>query len=141
MCLTKIGNVLVAEEDIVCYKFLDRDGEFLVSPYYFKEYFIDELITSEFSFDRRWDSLACDMKPCIESGLHTFVNKQGVLDYVGVVIKMCAYDGKEYGPNVVIATCIIPKGSVYYLGGFGNNYAAYASDSLIMKEVENYNVV
>lgn len=129
MCLrTKQTTFLVAQKDIVCYKILKvvhnvgRQNKTLIrSPYYTSyTWNLGELRKSKLtSRPLKYTPYSNDRQ--INVGFHTFktrrearINKNDI--YLGVIFK-----------------CIIPKGSKYYLGTFGEE-RSYASDQIIVKE-------
>lgn len=156
MCLTLTADerdVLVAEEDIVCYKILytikdyldfykssilsrleyksimdvhvlDGLGYLYMSPYRRSPYVIGETYTSV--LDEAVESSSGNMFS-VEKGLHTFAK---LAEAKADIIE--PFDG------VLIVKCRIPAGSKYYKGKFftiGSPVESYASDTLVLDEV------
>jgi hypothetical protein len=85
-----------------------------LTPYQDVEIKIGETYKSELI---KYDSL-------IEEGIHSFENFE-VANYFTISVK-----------DRIVAKCIIPKGSEYYIGKYSNNgYVSYASDTLKYIEV------
>lgn len=156
MCLTLTADerdVLVAEEDIVCYKILytikdyldfykssilsrleyksimdvhvlDGLGYLYMSPYRRSPYVIGETYTSV--LDEAVERSSGNMFS-VEKGLHTFAK---LAEAKADIIE--PFDG------VLIVKCRIPAGSKYYKGKFftiGSPVESYASDTLVLDEV------
>lgn len=104
MCLNDVGERKVAERDIVCYKLVH--GHY--APHYRTMYrrdpvHIGKSYRSKFRF--RWNDPEYHI---IEQGLHSLAYKKDALRWKSV-----------YGVcNLHIVKCIIPKGSLYYVGTY-----------------------
>ena len=117
----------VAEEDIVCYKALiytknEQTGkEFYISPFYSKTW----------EKGKTYDALALwpRLTVAVEDGYfhayQQFSNAEALAkSFLGI-----------YYSEMVIAKCIIPKGSEYYVGWDNSSVGCYASKSLKIEEV------
>lgn len=129
MCLyTKQTKPKIAEEDIICYKFYIRYiGGLTVSPYIgIIAPKIGAITNTELGKPYRPDNnhTYYGFKRVYE-GFHSFK----ILEDVKSVVNK--WKSKF---NLVIFKCIIPKGSLYYLGKF-NKYESYCSDKINLIEV------
>ena len=112
MCLiiNPVNVALEAETDIVCWKFLEivnyKKGKFK-TPYKNFPVKIGKTYTSK---------LVKEGKE-VNVGIHSFVKIEDALDY-------------QNGYGRVVAKCIIPKGSMYFLGAYDLTDDSYASDKL-----------
>ena len=114
----------IADKDIVCYKLVERTKikGIYKSKYQEFEYVIRQLYTNYFDIKyvdmlikRRYNLSA------IEEGMfHSYEN------YLSAITIL---------PNLVVLKCIIPKGTYYFEGYFGN-YPSYASSQIrILEEI------
>ena len=127
MCLITTKNIPeIAQEDIVCYKIyiLIAEDE-LLSPYQGSPAPAINKVTNTL-LDRAYLSnyRAAYM---VSRGFHS-------LKYVGDLIK--ELDFWLYS-DIKIFKCIIPKGTKYYEGKF-SDFPSYCSESIILKEIINY---
>lgn len=119
MCLiTKNNDPYIAEQDIICYKiYIYINGKY-VSPYQKCDMpSINELVTTE--LQRSGDFY-------IEKGFHSFA-----------CLEDAEVDAEWFGKSNYegcIARCIIPEGSKYYRGKFGN-YISYCSESIKIEKI------
>lgn len=121
MCLIikKFSLKRIATSDIECYKFLYINKEdYIHTPYQMKEVHINETYESEIKLKNRFSPF---FQTEGHKGLHTFVDKEKAMEYV-------------WGKNRVLAICIIPKGSTFYIGNFQGN-RGYISNSLKYVEI------
>ena len=120
MCLIAISNTpYIAEQDIICYKIYILIDDKYVSPYQKCDMpSINELVTTE--LQRSGDFY-------IEKGFHSFAYLENAKIIADQFINAWNY-------NTCIAKCIIPKGSKYYSGKFGNDYS-YCSESIQIEEI------
>lgn len=118
MSLTSLtsSSPLVAKEDIICYKLgYNRDNKRFISPYM---YYIYRFNTPAYSSlyiegsEKYWS---------VYRGIHTFVSLRDA-----IIFKENHFPPRYY--DLSIFKCVIPKGSKYYLGKYGdfNNYASNA---------------
>lgn len=123
MCLTlgiwPFNRIRTAKKDIVCYKFLRRKGEQLITPYQYTFVEIGETYDSKLRKDFQGD---------IEEGLHSFKRLKAVDSFVEDNYYKTLYS------SIVIVKCIIPKGSTYYKGRYASS-TCYASDTLKYVEI------
>lgn len=121
MCLyTKQTKPKIAEEDIICYKFYIRlFGGLIVSPY------IGIIAPKIGAITNTELGKPYGPKKRVDEGFHSFK----ILEDVKSVINK--WKSKF---DLVIFKCIIPKGSLYYLGKF-NKYESYCSDKINLIEV------
>lgn len=131
MCLTKISDELIAQEDIVCYKEFKQIRKFnlfrlryetkLISPYMFMEYKLGKLYTSKIRIGVEfWGEDSYPIIPYITEGLHSYSDGDSAI--------------KLSDNENVVVKCIIPKGSKYHTGKFVIDNS-YASDALIAVEI------
>ena len=130
MCLITTKNIPeIAQEDIVCYKFyilimegdINYDKNGLLSPYQ--------------------GSLA----PTINKVTNTLLDRAYLSKYTAVYMVGRGFHSFKYLDDLIeeldfwlsfdikIFKCIIPKGTKYYEGKFGD-FPSYCSESIILKE-------
>ena len=135
MCLDVLKSnkdKLVAETDIVVYKYLKITSIGFVTPFQYQPINIGESYYSKLKVrlysdvDLDNDELPDDLLVgCVGEGLHSFGSfKDAYRQY--------RYDKSER----VVVKCLIPKGSEYYVGKF-DDQLSYASADLIY--VKKYN--
>jgi hypothetical protein len=108
---TNNPNVLIAAEDISCYKVVSQNKKKeLISEYRYFLYHIDTL----YKLDKPLKIRVCS----IEEGYHSFTKLRAVKD--------------NKRDDQIIIKCIIPQGSEYFLS---NEYEEYVSTALIVKEI------
>lgn len=107
-------NELVAEKDLVCYKYMRKKGEYFCSPIYPTKWLPGVLIKA-----RGQNVLAVDMPfGLIRAGIHSF--------------KLIRHAACDRVRDEILVECKIPKGSRYY-----KNATEYVSDRIIIvKEVK-----
>lgn len=122
---------MVADEDIICYKVIFNYCGCSKYRTFYQISMIElgekyhsklELYTDGDTFDGH----------SIEMGLHTFCNLKDTKSFVR------SKAGQYTNRDIVIAKCIIPKGSTYYKGIFrvrNKNIESYASDTLQYEEI------
>ncbi len=128
----------IAEEDIVCYKFMQKGSKsFLffgdrsyLSPVYPEKWKLNELHTSRlycsYEDDLSWGVVSYNV--VVSHGLHTFKDFNGVVNYMKFMLP-------EMRSKYTICKAIIPKGSLYYEGVSQESvipYIQYASNQLIL---------
>ena len=137
MCLvTDWKEPKIAEKDIVCYKWYEKGrNNTYESPYQgspiptFKTVIHTELDTPEIFNDAEGECymykriLDKDLIYKIHKGFHSFSTYEGVRSD----ITSCLSD-------VIIVSCIIPKGSRYYRGVFGGK-ESYCSEAITIEEI------
>lgn len=132
MCLKiykDTSKPFIANEDIICYKFLTcRSKEYYHTPYMGMPVSIGSTYTTVLDtnyFKYEQEILEC-CNQCIgelEHGFHSFANIVDVNKYLA-------------NKHNVLVKCVIPKGSMYFVGIY-DNFLSYASDSI--KLVKKYN--
>lgn len=127
MCLDLTKSqcqVLIAEKDIVCYKFVNKVTDRFFTPYRGSEIIIGETYTSELKLNFDNESVnnilynENDIVGTVEKGLHSFKSFKSA----------CKECQGKYNKRNRVVKCIIPKGSSYYVGVFGD--ISFASDKL-----------
>ena len=136
MCLITTKNIPeIAQEDIVCYKYyiVEKKGgkEKLISPYYrVPAPNLNEVVSTK--LDKISLPTGFDIKDSayytIREGFHSFKCLKHVIQDIDTWIKY---------PNYKIFKCVIPKGTKYYEGK-SNESSSYCSESIILKEIINY---
>ena len=117
MCIEKLGPKMVAESDITCWKFgtIDKDGKTFESLVYRFKY--------EFGKPYKSNIVIKDGEGF--EGFHTIKDEKNILKFV----------------SLQVVKCVIPKGSVYYLGSYVNLnediIENYISEDLIVVEKRN----
>ena len=114
MCLyiTKDSKRLKASEDIICYKYIIKLGNY-ITPYRKMPVSIGSTYESRLIKNKSGE---------INLGLHSVCGIENLYD-------ICKYN-RQYIP----VKCVIPKGSWYYQGKFGV-YSGYASTKIIYQEI------
>lgn len=132
MCLvTDWDKPRIAEKDITCYKWYVKIDSVYLSPYQGEP--IPAFNTVVYSdLDKPEKNLlllsSFQYKYIVEKGFHSFVNS---IDAKYNRYNQCAnYEIR----NTIIVSCVIPKGSRYYKGVFGNA-DSYCSEAIIIKEI------
>lgn len=142
MCLDLYGDntLKVAEEDIICYKFLKRVSKNnFTSPYQHFKYDLGVEYSAEFTvFDKEHLTVTYDSsgKPSstfelnyqVEEGLHSAKKLDEIREYVDLF-------NFTYTGDYVIVECIIPKGASYYEGYWYGKDGYYASNKLVATKV------
>ena len=123
MCLiTDWDKPRVAEEDIICYKWYGILNFIYVSPYQGKPMPDDNIITYSDLSEPEILYLSAVPKYTIEKGFHSFVNR--------IDAERDSYKNRD----AIIVSCIIPKGSRYYKGVFGDA-ESYCSESIKIEKI------
>lgn len=122
MCLTvnRYFSKRYAFRDIIVYKCLYKSG---IDYYTYYRNAKVEIPSQVFSKIEKYPSCVTFFKIDIERALHSFAKE-----------KACRQTAAYRDKNVVIVKCIIPKGSIYYVGEFAH-YKSYASDKLNYVEI------
>ena len=133
MCLyTKQTEPEIAEEDIICYKFYVRYDETLFSPYQESRAPEIGIITNtelEKSYRPRDNGSYIHNLlgfKRVDKGFHSFKT----LEEAEREVNDCWNN-----LDLVIFKCIIPRGSSYYKGIFGDRYESYCSNSIKLIEI------
>lgn len=116
MCLSRPGYLKTAEEDIVVYKHIILEDEYITSYRHAPVKF--NILTSSILIKDNESNT-------VDFGLHSFINKEDALS-----------EARRFGE--ILVRCIIPKGSEYYQGEFetrGIIYPSYASDYIVYDEI------
>ena len=111
MCLTRISEPKVAEENIFCYKTLHEGRRSIHTDYTYKLGKVQPLVKISESLSTRYSGGSKK----IEAGYHSWVNEP--------VRSKWAYE-KTY-------LCVIPKGTIYYTGLENDNEEGYVSETLV----------
>lgn len=125
MCLyTQNPELLIAKEDITCYKILRKDRSQYKSPVFNKYWKLHcseqtKLGTPKFPGFSSWYE--------IEEGFHTFQNEHCARHMIHTL---------EANTPVYfcVAECTIPKRSKYYVGLY-NTFPCFVSDNLIINKI------
>lgn len=131
MCLTvnRDTTVMYADEDIVCYKLLNKfksssgQGYRYFSPYWGFMY----LLGKNYVTTMKAHEYLRDGQLFVEQGFHSFFRKEDALDSFERVV------GDNFGRNLALVRCVIPAGSEYYVGTWNVKrklYDNYVSNSL-----------
>ena len=122
MCLvTRLVKAIKASKDIICYKVYIPSGinDTFVSPY--RGYNMPKLgkrVQTEFNNKVDITSRLYSGESYIELGFHSYKNLEDIENLQGVII----------------AECIIPKGTKYYKGLYGTK-ESYCSECIILNKV------
>lgn len=132
MCLyTKQTEPEIAEEDIICYKFYRRWNKILFSPY--QESRAPEIgivVNTELEKSYRPTDNGSYIHNLlgfkrVNKGFHSFKTLEEIKHKVNGYRNL----------DLVIFKCIIPRGSLYYKGIFGDRYESYCSNSIKLIEI------
>ena len=121
MCLEKISERKIAEDDITVYKIIKYDnriGEYF-TPFMNKQIKIGETYNSELVV------LNCGYNAIVQEGLHSF---PGNCDLMILIEYMGLNFFKYKNCNFFIFKCIIPKNSKFYCGKFDISCFEYDYD-------------
>lgn len=132
MCLSKISEKKIAEEDIVCYKIVHKftDKHYRTVFQGMKIFLNTEYVDTTPKDD---DSIGLTISEINGGYYHTFKDKNKALKY-----------SQYFGAAACVLKGIIPKGSEYYEGVYisiyQGNLSAYASKKIkYIEEVDPYN--
>lgn len=129
MCLITTKNIPeIAQEDIVCYKLYKLRDNKLLSPY--REVVapnINEVTNTVLDRACVFSYKGNHVNYSVSRGFHSYKNISNSKEELRFWIHFLAYS------NVRIFKCIIPKGTKYYEGKFGD-FPSYCSESIILKE-------
>ena len=130
MCLwIKTKKMLVAEEDIVCYKTLSKtnDGGYCTS--YTNTYVPESVINGSDLFKAEGPLKLEKNERCKNSTRYKYSTEGGLIHSYA-----CKEDpfetNKKYNFDDTIFECVIPKGTKYYVGLFDGNSESYASQCI-----------
>lgn len=112
MCLTRISEPKVAEENIFCYKTLHEGRRSIHNYYTYKLGKVQPLVKISESLSTRYG----DSSKRIEAGYHSWVNEP-------------VRPKKSYEKTYL---CVIPKGTIYYTGLENDNEEGYVSETLVV---------
>ena len=123
MCLITTKNIPeIAQEDIVCYKFYKLyDNGKLFSPYQGSHAPAINKVTNTL-LDRAYLSKYTAVY-MVGRGFHSFKYLDDLIEELDFWLSF----------DIKIFKCIIPKGTKYYEGKFGD-FPSYCSESIILKE-------
>jgi hypothetical protein len=129
MCLsrTTTKKPKIAEEDIICYKFLKVAGSGFPRR--------DVRITAPFRTDFQYQlgkvtklqphqKLECEHHDYVHVGFHSFANVKAAFHNADI-------RNYPHDPEYFVFVCVIPKGAKYFVGRFCQ-HLSYASDALIV---------
>lgn len=129
MCLITTKDIPeIAQEDIVCYKLYKLRDNKLLSPY--REVVapnINEVTNTVLDRACVFSYKGNHVNYSVSRGFHSYKNISNSKEELRFWIHFLAYS------NVRIFKCIIPKGTKYYEGKFGD-FPSYCSESIILKE-------
>lgn len=129
MCLITTKDIPeIAQEDIVCYKLYKLRDNKLLSPY--REVVapnINEVTNTVLDRACVFNYKGNHVNYSVSRGFHSYKNISNSKEELRFWIHFLAYS------NVRIFKCIIPKGTKYYEGKFGD-FPSYCSESIILKE-------
>lgn len=136
MCLylTKKLGIKIAEEDIVCYKVFEKQGEALVSPYQKMHYECGTMYVSETPIIVKHSFI---MGPCVVKGFHSFIKKEEAQNFVSILQMMYPTKHSILLPKVVVVKCLIPAGTKYAAGvflEFRRAFNSFCSERIIAVE-------
>lgn len=131
MCLMVLGGVkvLVAGEDMICYKVLTRHGH---SPFRKMLYHPGEVMTSELDTEgtqpKNYEGEPYGFHE-VNEGLHSFVH-----------LSDAEYEARDWAmQDMAVWRAVIPRGSRYIVGKCRGD-ASYASDALkLVKRIGEFN--
>ena len=130
MCLITTKDIPeIAQEDIVCYKLYKLRDNKLLSPY--REVVapnINEVTNTVLDRACVFSYKGNHVNYSVSRGFHSYKNISNSKEELRFWIHFLAYS------NVRIFKCIIPKGTKYYEGKFGD-LPSYCSESIILKEI------
>lgn len=119
---------LIAEIDIICYKCLLDNVDFLSSYYMEFQYSLGKVYTVNDFGERSHCISEDDITFYNGGGFHSFVLREGADKFISRV------KGDDID-NCVIVRCRIPKGSRYLEGGDFDDRPNYYSESIIIDEI------
>ena len=129
MCLITTKDIPeIAQEDIVCYTLYKLRDNKLLSPY--REVVapnINEVTNTVLDRACVFSYKGNHVNYSVSRGFHSYKNISNSKEELRFWIHFLAYS------NVRIFKCIIPKGTKYYEGKFGD-FPSYCSESIILKE-------
>ena len=133
MCLSLLDTeIKVAQEDIVCYKVMEKQGETLISPYQNMRYKCGEMYVSETPITVKY---GIAMTAYVEEGFHTFSNKKEAQHFASTLPRwMCVCC---YPCPYVVVKCLIPAGTRYVRGVFfeiGKSFNSFCSGRIMALE-------
>lgn len=130
MCLNALNIKMRARKPIACYKILKVLNGQIVSPFC-NNYVWDitgnintASAVSPYVYDVYKRFLGIPFVKVVKGGyFHTFKKFSTAMKYMEKELLM---------DKCILCKCVIPKGSTYYKGFFGNTGMSYACDSLIV---------
>ena len=129
MCLITTKDIPeIAQEDIVCYKLYKLRDNKLLSPY--REVVapsINEVTNTVLDRACVFNYKGNRVNYSVSRGFHSYKNISNLKEELHFWTRFLAHS------NVRIFKCIIPKGTKYYEGKFGD-FPSYCSESIILKE-------
>lgn len=132
MCLTLNGDskIVVAEEDIVCYKILSKASEtYATSPYFGFEYIVGATYKINKKLKIRFgDNYEGDDSKFVEEGFHSFERFESAMAFLNI--------RRQFLPlGYYVYKCIIPKGTRMIFGEF-SNFSSIVSEAIkIIEEI------
>ena len=133
MCLILSNDDIgIANEDIICYKVMEKRNETLISPYQSMRYECGTTYVSETPITVKHIS---EIGPCVEEGFHSVSNEQEAERLKSVLQSFVML----YCSNVqyVVVKCLIPAGTRYAVGFFSwmdESFDSLCSERIIILE-------
>lgn len=140
MCLTVDTELygskpMIAKKDITCYKILyrananDSSGTWYKTPWYNFVMRLNIPYKEHGDFDIEVSNSVEGRFFVNGGGFHSFVYEEDARTYIN------SHSYNMWWGSLVIAECVIPKGSEYYTGGFGFSKCYCSKEIVLKKEV------
>lgn len=140
MCLWSNKEVsMEADHDIKVYKIFSKKRNSYYSPvfeYEYKNFQIGKIfIDKNFDFDSPkyhcpFKDFECENVELYEigKGFHSYFDKKDALEFQAWLVLF-------YPKDYIIAECIIPAGTAYYMGYNDNKKATYCSEKIMINQI------
>lgn len=131
MCLeVKKPEIIVAQEDIICYKVLIKRDNSVVSPYWAFEYKIGETykIEKPLEIKKRINYVRCCNEFEVRQGFHSFEQFQTAKAFL-------LYIQRPFRSGYCAYKCIIPKGTKMVYGYFSGRPSIASETIKIIEEI------
>lgn len=131
MCLTTNSIPRIARRDIKVYKVLDVAGLKQFCTPYRAHVVHEKTMTAKGAISRQLPLLTAiyrtfkKRKSYIDEGIHSFAS-----------IKDVKKNWSDFYEKAVLIEAVIPKGTRYVKGIFGDDTDSYASDKLVLREID-----
>ena len=146
MCLnlTETKNWKTSSENICCYKLLRYENNRLRSPFYMYEYKIGTQEILGETFTKFFEAQSLDNECSL--GFHSYVKEEDAFKLKSILEALLKNAANWYSNRYVVARCLIPAGSEYYVGDVYTGYEkeigengelpeGYCSNAIIVKEI------